>query len=59
MLCIESKAANHNACKCSLHRNGFHLDHIIPLAKGGTNFEGNVQLLLQTMQPQKENYDAF
>ena len=34
-----------NACKCSLHRNGFHLDHIIPLAKGGTNFEGNVQLL--------------
>ena len=35
--------------KCALCRDGlggvYHVDHVIPLAKGGTNFVGNIQLL--------------
>lgn len=36
-----------NKCACcgTTLQNGFHLDHIIPLAKGGTNTDSNVQLL--------------
>lgn len=33
------------ACKCSLSKSGHHLDHIMPLAKGGANTDDNVQLL--------------
>lgn len=33
------------ACKCSLAKDGAHLDHIIPLALGGRNERANVQLL--------------
>ena len=31
-------------CKCGLEGDG-HIDHIIPVSKGGTNFVGNIQLL--------------
>ena len=33
------------ACDTPLPETGHHLDHIIPLARGGRNEDGNVQLL--------------
>jgi 5-methylcytosine-specific restriction endonuclease McrA len=42
-------------CRCcgvSL-KNGYHLDHIIPLSRGGTNTEENVHLLLPKCNQQK------
>lgn len=33
------------ACKARLDEAGFHIDHIIPLSRGGTNEDKNVQLL--------------
>lgn len=33
------------ACQCQLSKSGQHLDHIMPLAKGGANVDSNVQLL--------------
>lgn len=32
-------------CHKDLGKSGYHLDHIMPLAKGGTNTDDNVQLL--------------
>ena len=31
-------------CKCSIY-NGYHIDHIIPLIRGGSNWPANLQLL--------------
>ena len=39
-------------CGASLE-NGFHLDHILPLALGGTNTDDNVQLLTPTCNLKK------
>jgi 5-methylcytosine-specific restriction endonuclease McrA len=33
------------ACHCKLSKSGQHIDHIMPIAKGGANIDGNVQLL--------------
>lgn len=33
------------SCRVSLNRSGYHLDHIQPLARGGTNARVNLQLL--------------
>ena len=44
-------------CRCcgeSL-KSGYHLDHIIPLSRGGTNTEENVHLLLPKCNQQKYN----
>lgn len=44
-------------CRCcngSLE-NGYHLDHIVPISRGGTNTEDNVQLLLPQCNLQKYN----
>ena len=32
-------------CGCNLSKSGQHIDHIVPLAKGGANTDDNVQLL--------------
>lgn len=40
-------------CKCDLRESGYHLDHIMPLALGGTNTDGNTQLLCPTCNLQK------
>ena len=40
-------------CKASLGKN-FHLDHIMPLALGGENADGNMQLLRQRCNTQKK-----
>jgi 5-methylcytosine-specific restriction endonuclease McrA len=45
-------------CACGCGRplgDGFHLDHIIPLALGGTNADDNIQLLRATCNHQKSS----
>lgn len=32
-------------CACDLSVSDFHLDHIVPLAKGGAHIDSNIQLL--------------
>lgn len=33
------------ACKCDLSKSGYHVDHIMPIALGGTNWPHNIQIL--------------
>jgi 5-methylcytosine-specific restriction endonuclease McrA len=40
-------------CKADLSKTGYHLDHIMPLALGGTNTDDNVQLLTPTCNLRK------
>lgn len=40
-------------CKADLNESGRHLDHIIPLALGGSNTDENVQLLCPTCNTSK------
>jgi 5-methylcytosine-specific restriction endonuclease McrA len=42
------KTQQHMACACGCGRSlylGFHVDHVLPLARGGTNWPANLQLL--------------
>lgn len=41
------------ACNADLHATGYHIDHVIPLAKGGQHCDGNVQLLCPTCNKRK------
>lgn len=41
------------ACRCDLRRSGYHMDHIMPLAKGGAHAPRNVQLLCPTCNVRK------
>lgn len=45
-------------CKCSL-KDGFHLDHIVALSRGGLHSEGNLQLLCPTCNLKKSNKDPL
>ena len=49
------------ACCGTSLRGGFHLDHILPLALGGTNTDDNVQLLTPTCNLKKgaKHPDAY
>jgi 5-methylcytosine-specific restriction endonuclease McrA len=40
-------------CKCDLSKTEMNLDHVMPLALGGTNSDENVQLLCRTCNNQK------
>lgn len=48
-------------CACCGAKLGkrFHLDHIIPLAKGGTNDDSNIQLLTPKCNSQKSHKDPI
>lgn len=35
-------------CRTSLRKIGYHIDHIVPLSKGGTNWPRNLQLTCET-----------
>lgn len=45
------------ACKGVFGRSGFHIDHIIPLSKGGAHDNKNIQLLCADCNMKKHNTD--
>jgi 5-methylcytosine-specific restriction endonuclease McrA len=46
-----------NACKISLTDTGFHVDHITPVSKGGSNWPWNLQILCPTCNTSKNAKD--
>lgn len=49
---LETQKSRCIYCKTSL-RNGFHVDHIYPLSRGGTNSRENLQLLCRSCNSKK------
>ncbi len=49
------------ACGCDLSKSGFHLDHKVPLSKGGLHHDDNVQLLCPPCNRRKsaKNFEDF
>lgn len=49
------------ACGCNLLMSGHHIDHIVPIAKGGLHCDANVQLLCPTCNHRKsaKNFEDF
>lgn len=41
------------ACRCDLGKSGYHVDHMMPLSKGGANDKSNLQLLCPTCNRRK------
>jgi 5-methylcytosine-specific restriction endonuclease McrA len=55
------RAAQRDRCACccvELHAKG-HVDHIIPLSRGGSNWPRNLQLLCKTCNMQKSASDPI
>lgn len=46
-----------NACACELTKTGFHVDHIVAISKGGTNWPDNLQLLCPACNLSKGDKD--
>jgi 5-methylcytosine-specific restriction endonuclease McrA len=46
-------------CRASLKKIGYHLDHIVPLARGGKNIDSNAQLACPTCNMQKNAKDPI
>lgn len=44
----ERQAGVCNGCGCDLNASGYHVDHVRPIAKGGSNGPENLQLLCPT-----------
>lgn len=47
------------SCKESLDNSGYHVDHIQPLAKGGTNWPENLQILCPSCNLSKGAKDPY
>ena len=53
----QDQADQCNACACDLSETGFHVDHIVALSKGGSNWPENLQLLCPTCNLSKGDKD--
>jgi 5-methylcytosine-specific restriction endonuclease McrA len=55
------QASRCNACQADLVICGFHLDHIVPISRGGLHCDENVQLLCPTCNRRKsaKNFEDF
>lgn len=51
----ESQSMMCNGCRCDMNETGYHIDHIVPLSRGGTNWPSNLQLLCPTCNHKKYN----
>lgn len=53
--------AQNGKCACCKEKVGkkYHIDHIQPLSKGGSNFAKNVQILCPTCNMSKSNKDPI
>ncbi len=47
------------ACRKNLHRVGYHVDHVVPLARGGGNGPDNLQLLCPPCNLRKRAQDPI
>lgn len=52
----KGKCAN---CSCCLAKSGHHLDHVMPLARGGDHVDANAQLLCPTCNVKKHAKDPI
>lgn len=46
-------------CKSKLEKTGRHIDHIVPITKGGTSHPHNIQMLCPTCNRKKSNADPI
>lgn len=53
----EWQNGNCAACQRDLRETGYHVDHIVPLASGGTNWQNNLQLLCPRCNSSKRARD--
>lgn len=55
---FEKQRKSCQACGCDIS-DGYHIDHIYPLARGGANDNGNIQLLCQPCNNRKHVKDPI
>lgn len=58
---FDAQKAHCNACRTDLSESGFHLDHLLAIARGGDNRRENLQLLCPSCNRRKhtKNFDVF
>lgn len=52
---LEAQSGRCVYCSTDLLLDGFHIDHMVPLSRGGSNWPTNIQLLCETCNLRKNN----